>query len=98
MSVQTENTTEIIILVAELSYLLNMMSVLLVPSLAPYDPELHRCTLPSDSSGWSKTQSAVFPPRSLVSLGKTEKYNLKISFKYMFQDLTVHHKTLEGRE
>lgn len=66
-----KDTTEIIIPVTAHSYLLNMMSVLLVPSLAHCDPELDRCTLPSDSSGWSKTQNAVFPRHSLVSLEET---------------------------
>lgn len=92
--VQRENTAEIIILVTALSCLLNMVPVLLVPSLAPSDPELDRCTLPSDSSGWSKTQNTVFPRHNLVSLEKKGKYHLETSYKEQLQDnITQQHIT-----
>lgn len=67
------------------------MSILLVPSPAPSDPELDRCTLPSDSSGWSKRQNKVSHPHNQVCLEKTGQYHLKISY-------AAHHRTLEGKE
>lgn len=56
----------------EIQVLAVNMMLLPVPSLAPYDPQLHRCTLLSDSLHWSKTRNKVFPPHSLVSLEKKE--------------------------